>query len=444
MSNRTALKAFFQTGDVPTETQFADLIDSLAHTVDDAVATQSWVSGAYQPLDADLTTIAGLTATTDSFMQAKAGAWAARTIAEVKTDLGLTGTNSGDQNTFSTIAVSGQSNVVCDAASDTLTLVGSGVTITTDASTDTITFTVAAGGITTLNTLTGATQTFAVGTAGTDFAISSATTTHTFNLPDAGASARGVITTGTQTIAGAKTFSGNLSVGGSGTIFDVSTSTGGFSASYGFNTYSGVGRYFIGGVANYLGIYASSTSFIGFSSGTGGTTIDAHMFRAGQNSIQFGSSVPVAGAATTRTELNKAVASITDATPTSVLTITIPNAAHSASIRIRVTGSLGAGGAIGANEASATNEYIITICRTAGVNAVAQISSAFGAAAAAVAGADTVTCTAAMSAVSGAVGASNSFTVNVTITKSGGSSTNHTCLVYAQLMNANATGITIA
>jgi len=42
-------------------------------------------------LDADLTTIAGLTATTDSFMQAKAGAWAARTIAQVQTDLGVLG-----------------------------------------------------------------------------------------------------------------------------------------------------------------------------------------------------------------------------------------------------------------------------------------------------------------------------------------------------------------
>lgn len=42
-----------------------------------------------QPADSDLTTIAGLTPTTDSFMQAKAGAWAARTIAQVKTDLGV-------------------------------------------------------------------------------------------------------------------------------------------------------------------------------------------------------------------------------------------------------------------------------------------------------------------------------------------------------------------
>jgi hypothetical protein len=45
-------------------------------------------------------------------------------------------------NVFKTIAVSGQSNVVADSGTDTLTLVGSGVTITTNATTDTITFTV--------------------------------------------------------------------------------------------------------------------------------------------------------------------------------------------------------------------------------------------------------------------------------------------------------------
>lgn len=54
--------------------------------------------GGRQPADVDLSTIAGLTATTDSFMQAKSNAWAARTVAQVKTDLGLTGTNSGDQD----------------------------------------------------------------------------------------------------------------------------------------------------------------------------------------------------------------------------------------------------------------------------------------------------------------------------------------------------------
>lgn len=57
---------------------------------------------AKQPLDSDLTTIAGLTPTTDNFIQSKAGAWASRTVAQVKTDLLLAGTNSGDE-TASTI-----------------------------------------------------------------------------------------------------------------------------------------------------------------------------------------------------------------------------------------------------------------------------------------------------------------------------------------------------
>ena len=52
----------------------------------------------------------------------------------------LSGTNSGDQNLFSTIAVAGQSNVVADSTSDTLTLAaGANITITTDATTDTVT-----------------------------------------------------------------------------------------------------------------------------------------------------------------------------------------------------------------------------------------------------------------------------------------------------------------
>lgn len=58
----------------------------------------------------------------------------------------LSGTNTGDQNLFSTIAVSGQSNVVADTTSDTLTLVaGSGVTITTNATTDEITIAASGG-----------------------------------------------------------------------------------------------------------------------------------------------------------------------------------------------------------------------------------------------------------------------------------------------------------
>jgi hypothetical protein len=53
----------------------------------------------------------------------------------------------GGQNVFTTVAVSGQSNVVADSATDTLTLAaGSGISITTNAATDTITFTATGGG----------------------------------------------------------------------------------------------------------------------------------------------------------------------------------------------------------------------------------------------------------------------------------------------------------
>ena len=67
------------------------------------------------------------------------------------------GTNTGDQNLFSTIAVSGQSNVVADTTSDTLTLVaGTNITLTTNSTTDTITIAAngTAGGMTLLGTLT--------------------------------------------------------------------------------------------------------------------------------------------------------------------------------------------------------------------------------------------------------------------------------------------------
>lgn len=65
----------------------------------------------------------------------------------------VSGGSSG--NSFETIAVAGQSNVVADSSTDTLTLVaGTGITITTNATTDTITITNSSTGVTTFNALT--------------------------------------------------------------------------------------------------------------------------------------------------------------------------------------------------------------------------------------------------------------------------------------------------
>lgn len=85
----------------------------------------------------------------------------------------ITITNTSSINSFSTIAVSGQSNVVADSSADTLTFVaGTGISITTNASGDsiTITNTVSGGGgggaISTRGAVNGSTASLASGATG--------------------------------------------------------------------------------------------------------------------------------------------------------------------------------------------------------------------------------------------------------------------------------------
>jgi len=197
---------------------------------------------------------------------------------------------------------------------------------------------------------------------------------------------------------------------------------------------------------NCGGLIANFDSLIGWSASAASQARDTSIGRAGANAVVYAGAAAgaVAGGVTSRVEINKAVTAIADATATAVFTVTVPNAAHSASIRVKLVGSIGAGGAVGAREATSTVEYDVVVTRTAGANAVAAISSAFGSASVAVAGATTVTTTGDLGAISGAVGATNTFTIRVTITKGGGASANHTCLAFAELLNAAATGITIA
>jgi hypothetical protein len=62
-------------------------------------------TGTYQPLDSDLTTIAGLAATTDNFMVAAASAWASRTPAQAKTSLSLNNVDNTSDATKNAAAV---------------------------------------------------------------------------------------------------------------------------------------------------------------------------------------------------------------------------------------------------------------------------------------------------------------------------------------------------
>jgi hypothetical protein len=94
------------------------------------------ISGGISLAKADLTNV------TNSVFLAKA------------TAAGVSGAGGTASNSFSTISVAGQSNVVADSSTDTLTLVAAGgITITTNAGSDTITISSAGGGASALDDL---------------------------------------------------------------------------------------------------------------------------------------------------------------------------------------------------------------------------------------------------------------------------------------------------
>lgn len=171
--------------------------------------------------------------------------------------------------------------------------------------------------------------------------------------------------------------------------------------------------------------------------------VKAHTSASG-HTLGDGTTAASVGGVNSLTRNVKGTTAIAQGVATTVATITIPNAAHSCKIRFTVVAALGAGGAIGADEASATNTYDVVVARTAGVNAVLGISTAYGVIANPVAGGATITAPLTLAAVSGAVGASNTCAVQVTITAGSGSSTNHTALVSWEILNARATGVTVA
>lgn len=96
------LKTYFDTIYTTTSAVASQITTALTGYLTSATAAAT-----YQPLDSDLTTIAGLTATTDNFIQSKSSAWASRTIAQVKTDLGIPeivfSKSTADQATTSTV-----------------------------------------------------------------------------------------------------------------------------------------------------------------------------------------------------------------------------------------------------------------------------------------------------------------------------------------------------
>jgi hypothetical protein len=123
-------------------------VTNLQTTLDGKVAGNAAITGATKTkitYDAKGLVTAGADATTADIADSSNKRYV--TDAQLTVIGNTSGTNTGDQNLFSKVAVAGQSDVVADSTGDTLTLVaGSNITITTDASTDSITIASTGGG----------------------------------------------------------------------------------------------------------------------------------------------------------------------------------------------------------------------------------------------------------------------------------------------------------
>ncbi len=143
-----------------------------------------------------------------------------------------------------------------------------------------------------------------------------------------------------------------------------------------------------------------------------------------------------ATSATTDVQFTKVVTGIQDAAATAVLTLTVPNAANVSYLRVDVVGTLGAGGAIGAYEASCGGTFTVVTTRTVGVTVATGGSSlADSTGSVAVAGATSCTLARSLAITTSTAGATNVIEVRVTIAKGGGSSQNHRAVLNVRLIN---------
>lgn len=222
-------------------------------------------------------------------------------------------------------------------------------------------------------------------------------------------------------------------------------------------TSSGVFRVAINGINRYA--ISSDTINILATTATLGFNNDTFFVRDAANSLALRDGtnaqtfiVGAAGAATATISLNKAasaisatktikkVTGIADNTATDVLTVTIPNANHAAAIKVTF---LTSNGSTDAFESSRVATGHVVVARTTGANAVATAAAIDDAAIATVAAGATHLLTYGVSAISGGAGATNTFTIQVTIDDSGNLGSNQ-AVVLAEVINGESTGITIA
>lgn len=132
---------------------------------------------------------------------------------------------------------------------------------------------------------------------------------------------------------------------------------------------------------------------------------------------------------------------IADNTATDMITVTVPNGNHNGAIFLDIMAHLGTG--TDASESTRVATGVISICRQTGATTVAVASTLAQTAIATSAGGGTLTLAYDVSAMTGAVGATQTFTIRVTLVVTG-TITNHTAMIFARSLNSAASGLTMA
>lgn len=237
-------------------------------------------------------------------------------------------------------------------------------------------------------------------------------------------------------VAGAQVL--DLSATGLGVVGTILNGNGAVGTpAFGFTSDPDSGMYRIG--ANNLGLAVNGTKILDV--GTGGAGVTGLL----SSTADFIVGGTARGGALTDYVLTGTKTGLTDTTATAVIQVTVPNAQHAFCIEIDVIGIMGAGGAVGAGETVKKSKYQIAGVRTAGVDCVVTVGTVIESTQAKVAGADDITSTVVTcSAMTGAVGATQTFNILVAITKGGGAADNHVAVWKASLLNQGASGVSMA
>jgi hypothetical protein len=147
-----------------------------------------------------------------------------------------------------------------------------------------------------------------------------------------------------------------------------------------------------------------------------------------------------AGAATTATPILVKKTGIADNSATNVITVTVPNANHSAGIEVDIVSSNGGADAF---ESTRVAKGYIAVARTSGAATVAVAATLSLTAIATVSLGATHTLAYGVTSMTGANNATQTFSITVTIDDSGNLGSNQ-AIVRARIINSEASGITMA